>query len=174
MPRPFVLVPTLRLDELAAYHQDIAAALRLHFSPSAPTFAVRLVGKTADELDRELASRLDESDVRSAFFALTSLEASFRIDFDFRCRKRLKDDLSIYFRQVKKTRKDAVRLDEDILEGWKRHADAPPALISDLRGAFKFRHWIAHGRYWTPKLGRRYDFDYVHLMANSIISGFRS
>jgi hypothetical protein len=134
---------------------------------------VRLVGKTPDEVDRELASRLDESDLRSAFFALTSLEASFRIDFDLRCRRRLKDDLSIYFRQVKRTRKDEVRLDEDILEGWKRHADAPPALISDVRGALKFRHWIAHGRYWTPKLGRKYDFDYVHLMAHSIICGFR-
>lgn len=173
MPRQFILVPALELDELAAYHQDVLASLRLYFSPSAPTFAARFVGKKQGVVDRELALRLDESDVRSAFATLTSLEASFRIDFDFRCRRRLKDDLSIYFRQVKKTRKNAVRLDEDILEGWKRHTDASPALISDLRGAFRFRHWIAHGRYWTPKLGRKYDFDYVHLMADSIISGFK-
>jgi hypothetical protein len=28
--------------------------------------------------------------------------------------------------------------------------------VSDFRGALSFRHWLAHGRYWTPKLGRRY------------------
>jgi len=79
--------------------------------------------------------------------------------------------LSIYFREVEKTR-DQVRLDADILEGWKRHTSASATLISELRGAFRFRHWLAHGRYWTPKFGRKYDFDYVHLMASSIISGF--
>ena len=173
MPRRFVLVPSLKLDELAAYYEDIVASLRLYFSPAAPTFAARFAGKRLDEVGKELASRLDESDTRSAFAVLTSLEASFRIDFDVRCRKRLKDDLSVYFRRVEKTRKNAVRLDEDILEGWKRHTDVLPTLIGDLRSAFKFRHWLAHGRYWTPKLGRRrYDFAYIHLIAESIVSGF--
>jgi hypothetical protein len=104
---------------------------------------------------------------------LTSLEAIFRADFDLRCRKRLKDELSIYFRGVEKQRKDAARLDEDILEGWKKYRSASPRLISELRGAFRFRHWLAHGRYWTPKLGRRYDFGYVYLMADAIISNFQ-
>ena len=172
MPRSFILSSALELDDLGAYHQDLVAAFRLYFSPSAPTYAARFVGKPAEEVGRQLAARLDESDVRSAFAALTSLEASFRIDFDVRCKRRLKDDLSVYFRQVARARKNAVRLDEDILEGWKRHTTASALLISDLRGAFKFRHWIAHGRYWTPKLGHRYDFDYVLLTVSSIISGF--
>jgi hypothetical protein len=172
MPRRFILTPALDPDELSAYHQELVAALRLYFSPSAPTFAARFVGKPPEEAARQLTARLNESDVRSAFAALTSLEATFRIDFDARCRKRLKDELSVYFRSVAKTRRNTVRLDEDILEGWQRHTSASAALISDLRGAFKFRHWIAHGRYWTPKLGRRYDFDYVRLMVDAITGGF--
>jgi len=82
------------------------------------------------------------------------------------------DPLSIYFRrEVHKNRKSAVRLDEDILEGWKRHEPlVSSALIGELRGAFKFRHWLAHGRYWVPKLGRRYDFNSVHLMAEGLVS----
>jgi len=173
MAKRFTLAPILYLDELALHHRDIEASLRLYFSPSAPTFAARFLGKRPDEVRQELDSRLDESDLRSALVVLTSLEASFRVDFDVRCRKRLKDDLSVHFREVDQTRKKAVRLDEDILEGWKKHEPlASPGLIGDLRGAFKFRHWLAHGRYWTPKLGRRYDFDYVHLMAVGIISGF--
>jgi hypothetical protein len=78
------------------------------------------LGKRSDEVEKELPVRLDESDVRSALVVLTSLEASFRVDFDFRCRKRLKDDLSVYFREVERERESAVRLDEDILEGWRR------------------------------------------------------
>ncbi len=172
MPEQPALPPTLHIDALRSYHQDVVAALRLYFGPSSPTFAARFLGKRKDEAEQALASRLDESDARSAFFLLTSLEASFRIDFDLRCDKRLKDPLSVHFRKVRRKGKPAVRLEEDILEGWKRHSSAPPRLISELRGAFKFRHWLAHGRYWTPKLGRRYDFDYVYLMAQSVISGF--
>src|ERR1017187_7540771 len=156
MPERFALAPALQLDELASYHQDVVASLRLFFDSSAPTFAARFAGKRPDDVLQELGSRLDESDVRSAFVVLTSLEASFRVDFDFRCRRRLKDDLSAHFRTVRKARKEAVRLDEDILEGWRRYTSASSVLIGNLRGAFKFRHWLAHGRYWVPKLGRMY------------------
>ena len=81
MPKRFTLVPALQLDELASYHQDTEASLRLFFSPPAPAFAVRFAGKQISEVEQELTARLDESDVRSAFAVLTRLEASFRIDF---------------------------------------------------------------------------------------------
>jgi hypothetical protein len=45
-------------------------------------------------------------------------------------------------------------------------------LIGDLRGAFNFRHWLAHGRYWEPKLGRNYDFVTVYGLAASVLSSF--
>ena len=86
MPSQFALVPALQLDELALYHQDVVASLHLYFSPSAPTFAARFLGRPPDEARHQLNSRLDESGVRSAFAVLTSLEASFRVDFDARCR----------------------------------------------------------------------------------------
>jgi hypothetical protein len=172
MPRRFILIPALELDELAGYHQDVVASLRLYFSPSAPTFAVRFAGRSMHEADRELTLRLDESDVRSTFAVITRLETTFRVDFDLRCRKRLKDSLSVYFRGIEKTHGNRVRLDEHILEGWKKHTSASTKLISDLRGAFKFRHWVAHGRYWSPKFGRKFDFGYIHLLADAIISVF--
>jgi hypothetical protein len=172
MPRRFVLIPALELDELAGYHQDVVTSLRFYFNPSAPTFIARFAGQSLHEVDAELALRLHESDVRSTFAVITSLETTFRVDFDLRCRKRLKDNLSVYFRRIEKTYRNRVRLNEHILEGWKRHSSASAALISELRGAFKFRHWVAHGRYWTPKLGRKYDFAYIHLLAEAIVSGF--
>lgn len=172
MASQFVFSPSLGIDELEAYHRDIEAALRFYFSPSAPDFSRRFVGRSRDEIDNELSARLVESDVRSVFMTLTSLEASFRGDFDFRCTNRLKDPLSVRFRTIKKARRDKVRLDEDILESWREHSPAIRRLIGELRGAFKFRHWLAHGRYWTTRPGRHYDFAYVHLMATAIVTGF--
>jgi hypothetical protein len=173
VPKQFALAPELQLNELESYHQDVEASLRLCFSPSAATFDARFVGKQMEEVKQELELRIAESDVRSTFFVLTSLEATFRVDFDVRCRKRGKDALSLYFREVERKHKRVASLDEDILEGWRRHEQlASSRLIRELRDAFKFRHWLAHGRHWTPKFPRKYDFRYVHLMADGIISEF--
>ena len=171
MPRPFALVPQLKLDEIDAYKRDVDASLRHYFAQLPPELKQRLFGKTPSEASDELQLRLDESDTRSSFFVLTSLEASFRIDFDYRCTKRLKDELSAYFRDLQREHGDRIRLDDDILEGWKRYAHAPSALISELRRAFKFRHWLAHGRYWAPKVGRKFDFESVYSMA-LLVSAF--
>jgi len=45
-------------------------------------------------------------------------------------------------------------------------------MIGELRGAFKFRHWLAHGSYWPPKLGRRYDFTFVYSLADDVLNAF--
>jgi hypothetical protein len=84
----------------------------------------------------------------------------------------LKDSLSKYFRDIRKMRKSSIRLDEDILEGWKRYSTVSNLHIGELRSAFKFRHWLAHGRYWTPKFGQKYDFETIYPMAEAIVSGF--
>ena len=168
----FVLDPNLKIEELGNYHDDVVAALRLFFSPAAPDFGARFVGCSKAEIERQLENRILESDNRSTFAVLASLKAYFRVDFNLRCRERLKDNLSRYFRSVERTRADRVRLDEDILEGWKQHSNASALLINQIRAALKLRHWLAHGRYWTPKLGQKYDFAGVYLLANVIVSGF--
>ena len=167
----FILVPNLELDEIAAYHEDVDSALRLYFIRAISAHSNRFSGMSSDEVRDLLASRLEESDRRSSLMVLTSLEALFRVDFDARCRGRLKDQLSNHFRGVER-RGGYISLDDDILKGWKLHTTASAKLISELRGSFKFRHWLAHGRYWTAKPGRKYDFVSVYLMAKSIVAGF--
>jgi hypothetical protein len=104
MHRPrFVLPPSLKLEELDAYQGDVVASLSFYFSPAAPTFVARFAGQSLKEVADQLDSRLLESNIRSTLAVLTSLEAHFRIDFNARCEKKLKDDLSIYFRKIKKT-----------------------------------------------------------------------
>lgn len=172
MPKQFVLNPALTLDGLAECHQDIDSSLRLYYSHVSPDYLIRFAGEPLEKIRQRLELRLKEADERSAFVVLTALEARFRADFQIRCQKRLKDPLSKYFREIEKTHRQSVRLDENILEGWRKHTNVSAKDISALRSAFRFRHWFAHGRYYPPKFGRKYDFDYVYLMAESIISGF--
>ncbi|MGB7132439.1 MAG: hypothetical protein WBD59_16615 [Candidatus Sulfotelmatobacter sp.] len=63
-------------------------------------------------------------------------------------------------------------MDEDILEAWSEHSSGSRQLIAELRGAFNFRHWLAHGSYWVPKLGRKYDFNFVYSLADDVLEAF--
>lgn len=156
--------------EIAEYHNDVVSSLKLYFRQA-------LQVSVSDFREREvitsrLTARLEETDQRSAFFVLTSLEAAFRVDYQCRCEKKMKDDLSRAFRATWKSRRMRVRLDEDIFEAWREHSSGSRQLIAELRGAFNFRHWLAHGSYWVPKFGRTYDFTFVYSLADEVQDAF--
>jgi hypothetical protein len=158
------------LADIAEYHNDVVSSLKLYFSEVSPSFKVRFFGHRPNEIAVELAARLEETDLRSAFAILTRLEATFRIDYERRCREKMKGPLSRDLRAIYKSRKTNVGLDEDIFEAWAQNYTEFQRLIGEVRGAFKFRHWVAHGQYWTPKLGRKYDFNYVYLLAENVLN----
>jgi hypothetical protein len=155
--------------DIAEYHNDVLASLKMYFSQLAPSVAASFVGRLPHEV---LASRVEETDFRSAMAILSTLEAAFRVDYEYRCQKRMKDDVSRAFRAIHKLRKSRVGLEEDIFEVWKENSTASRQLIGELRGAFKFRHWLAHGRYWEPKLGRKYDFNFIYSLADDVLNAF--
>jgi hypothetical protein len=64
--------------------------------------------------------------------------------------------------------KKQISFEEDILQGWRSYFPADKAVLSQLKGAFNYRHWFAHGRYYTPKLGQKYDFFLVYGLAQVI------
>jgi hypothetical protein len=160
------------IEAIAEYHNDVDSSLRLYFSEVSPSFSTRFFGLRPEEIQTELTARLEETDQRSAFFILTSLEAAFRIDYEYRCQKRMRDDLSRSFRAIYKRRKTRVSLDEEILGAWIEASPGLRRLIGELRGAFRFRHWLAHGSYWVPKLGRKYDFNFVYALADDVLNAF--
>jgi hypothetical protein len=155
--------------EIAEYHNDVVASLKLYFREEPPSFSARFIGRHPIDV---LAARIEETDLRSALAILTCVEAAFRVDYECRCQKRMKDDLSRAFRAIHKARKARVSLEEDIFESWKENSVGSRQLIGELRGAFKFRHWMAHGRYWKPKLGRKYDFNFVYSLADDVLNLF--
>lgn len=159
-------MPDAAVIEIAEYRKDVVSALRFYFSHGTKAAGVDLRARLENE--NMLAARLVETDQRSVFFVLARLEAVFRMDYESRCRNRMKDDLSRAFRRVRKSQR-RVRLDEDIFELWRAHLPASRQLVAELRGAFKFRHWLAHGRFWAPKLGRsKYDFNYAFDLAEAV------
>ena len=173
MPRrPTLLQKVVSISDVAAYHQDAESSLRLYFTPGNPTFVARFAGYVPSELAEELAERLNETDLRSALAIMTRIEAAFRIDYRQRCKKKQPDGVSIAFRRLRKAYGASdwqVPLERKIFETWRTVYPDTSRLIGELKGAFQFRHWLAHGRYFEPKLGRKYDYQYLYLLASAVL-----
>jgi hypothetical protein len=99
------------------------------------------------------------------------VEAAFRIDYLQRCYRRGKDPVSRAFRNIYKVKQKRASLEDEIFTAWVKNSSGTRSIIGDLRGAFKFRHWLAHGRYWTPKFNR-YDFNSVFALADLTLRSF--
>lgn len=173
MPKQVTFLPRVfPIRDIAAYHEDTDASLRLFFTSSNPNYNIRFFGKNHFEIDAELEKRLEDTDFRSSLAILSRLEAAFRLDYKQRCQKRKRDPVSKAFRKLYKEYKERVRLEEQILTTWKVAHPEKSQLISDLKGAFKFRHWLAHGTYWEPKLERKYDYQTIYFLAESVFTNF--
>jgi hypothetical protein len=162
----------LSLADAALHHNDTDGALALFFSTASPSYPVRFAGYKPNEVHEELADRLAELDRNTTMSLLAAVEAAFRIDYLHRCYQKKKDDVSRQFWEIYKEKETHASLEDEIFEVWKNNTTGSTKLISDLRGAFKFRHWIAHGRYWTPKLGQKYDYLSVYPLALQALSSF--
>lgn len=140
--------------------RDFSAA-RAHLIGKRALKDERLFGMNREELDSYFQDILQEIDVQASLFLLAATEATIRVDFLSRVYERRKDPVSRDFRQKYVSRCDhnkiKVRLDEDILDTWSEHSPETKSDIGRLKGAMKYRHWLAHGRYWVPKIGQRYD-----------------
>jgi hypothetical protein len=121
----------------------------------------RYVGKTRDELETDFAFQINELGAAAALLMLAATEAAMRVDFVERVGQKKKDPVSRKFREIHRKRKDKVRLEEDILNPWvdKSADSAVKAAVSAFKGVLKYRNWLAHGRYWKPKLGQPSGYD---------------
>lgn len=118
-----------------------------------PTSDPIFFGMSIEEIDEFFR----ELDYLAMLDLLAAAEAAIRLDFLTRVQERRKDAVSRHFRRLYKTQKRQVSLAGDILEAWKQLAPRTKAAIGDFSGALNLRHWLAHGRYWNPKLGRNYS-----------------
>lgn len=158
----------LSIEEIAYYKQDLEKAIRLYYKSY--NEYEKFYTYSMENINEEKTLRLQELELNVIFMLLSSIEALFRIDFNIRVTRKFKDELSKEFRNIYKTKRGRVSLEEDILNIWQIHFREIKFIISEYKSALHYRHWLAHGRYWEPKLGRKYDFDSIYILANSIIN----
>ncbi|MGB3836255.1 hypothetical protein [Castellaniella sp.] len=154
------------LEYVALHYLDVRTALIDFFAGTSPDLQVRYAGAKIDDA-RETSLR--ELDLNSSLAVLSSVEAAVRIDYLSRSYARKKDPLSKAMRAIYTRRGNAAKLEDDLLQAWCDDGVVPKALTGELIGAFKYRHWLAHGRYWTPKLGRIYDYVTVYGIAEEFL-----
>ena len=160
----------LDADEIAEHHRIVTAAIHLYYTDSNPEFEAIYGMYTPEEVISERNWVLDEVEAASAMTVFASIEAALQVDYLIRCRERYRDDLSRIFRALYRDRGSRVSLIDDLPEIWRRHSQESQRLLNDIRLAFGYRNWLAHGRYWQPKFGRVYDFMSVYHLAQGVES----
>ena len=172
MPRRVSFDDPPALHQIAAHHAVLEEAIRLYYSPTNPSFVELFEGDTPVEVRAKLNATLQEARAASAMTLLASIEASFRVDYLQRNYAKKRDDLSRAFRALYRQKHQRASFSDDILQGWRDHSDVRPILVGEIRAAFRYRDWLAHGRYWVAKLGRQYDFETVYDLGRTIELAF--
>ena len=152
-------------NQVAEHHAVVEEAIHNYYTEASPGFETRFAYYTEDEVLAERDERLYEAGAASAMMVLASIEATFRVDYLRRCYAKYKDRLSRTLRALYQDKGLRVSLSDDLLEVWKNHGVMTARLVGDIRSVFNLRNWLAHGRYYVPKLGRQYDFASVYNLA---------
>ncbi len=122
--------------------------------------------------DRELGDQFQSFDQELQFAAclamMSAAEATIRRDYALRTYRRKRDDLSRAMRDLYKERATRVSLSDELLELWQEHHPRCKRAIGEFRGAIRFRDWLAHGRWWMPKLGRSFRPEDVFDIADGL------
>lgn len=154
------------LEEIANHHADVQSGIYEFFGGRSQTLLSRYADAKVDEVrDRSLA----ELNLTSSLSILSSVEAAIRLDYLRRVYGRWRDPLSRSMKALHQEKENRARLEDELIGLWREQTGVSSLLLGELIGAFKYRHWLAHGRYWTPKLGRRYDYETVYGIAQEFI-----
>ena len=156
--------------EVAEHFEVLQKALRNLYHHPPDWLRHRFPNEPPSAMASDLDNRLLEIERDGSLTLLAAIEASFRVDFLDRVYNRRKDALSRACRTLYANVGARPKLEDELFALWLDYTHIAPSLISDLRGAFNYRHWLAHGRYWTPRFGRRYDFDNVFLLAQAAVN----
>jgi hypothetical protein len=135
-------------------------AAKLNLAAGLAIAEPELAGLSLSKLSDFFNKLQDEADQQAAMFLIASAEAEMRINFWEKVRKG-KGNISKKFRNIAKEKHKQksrnIRLDDEILDVWTDNSPSAKKSVGDFKGALRFRHWLAHGRWWQPKLGQKYD-----------------
>lgn len=159
------------IDAIASYRRRLIKSIRTYYSRSHPKHSEFFAGLTPDEVSQHLHVDLTEIEHQVTLSLLGAFEARLRIDYAIRCEQRYRDSLSRAFRELHKRHGLRVHLEEQIMATWERVMPELKSELQELRSAMKYRHWLAHGRYWLLKARvERFDFQYTYVLVSRMTS----
>jgi len=159
------------IEEIEQFYFHSLTSLNYYFDEKSGYF----IGYSRTELHQERKDHLRCLERMISLEFLTLLEASFKIDYLIRRQKKLKDELSKSLRKIYNQKGTKASLVDDILKAWKASYPANKPLIDKFQKALDYRNWLAHGRYWEPKIHphlSEYDYLSVQLLASTILREF--
>jgi hypothetical protein len=71
-------------------------------------------------------------------------------------------------RDIYQQKGNRASLEDDILDFWKQVYPEHKQVISNVISALQYRNWLAHGRYWDAKLGRKYSYPFLYNLAEKV------
>jgi hypothetical protein len=160
----------LTFEYIAEIYSTREQSLRLFCSELNPDYESFFLGYTSQEITEYLEDQLAEVDRDACLNILAAIEALFRIDYAIRCEDKDREAISRQFRGLFAEYQYRISLEDKLFEEWKTAPSITGSIMSDLKGAFKYRHWLAHGRYWVPRLGQQYDFNGLYILAMNVNS----
>ncbi len=156
----------LDFEDIADMYSFREKSLRLFFSDNNPEYFSSFVGYTPNEVLEELRYQISEVERDACLNLLAAIEALFRLDYAIRCEEKDKAEISRRFRDLFSEYQYRLPLEDSLFEERKNEPLVKSSVISYLKSAFKYRHWLAHGRYWTLKAGKpKYDFYELYTLA---------
>jgi hypothetical protein len=161
-------------DEIKQTYRILVGSINTWFQTKKYLSDEYFLFKTGIEIEQMKNIQLNEVERYTSFDIIASIEAMFVIDYYRRCEKKLKDDLSRDFRVMHKKveKKGRVEFKKHILDIWIKY-NPHNELLKELNTIFKYRHWIAHGRYWLLKINSsKYDFQYLYMICSQIKDNF--
>ena len=102
------------------------------------------------------------------FDLISATEAVLRSDFYTKVYNKDKSEIGRKFRNIEKNKGIIISLENDIVESWEEIISSRKNDFSSFLSLLNYRHWLAHGRYWKPKLGQRYTPSITYNIAESI------
>ncbi len=126
--------------------------------------------ESLDELRSRFAAARKHLRYAAMLHLLTTTEALLRLQFESLSERKTKPAIFRRFRQIGRERGEKIRLEEDILDAWIEVYPETARSVRDFKGVVPLRDWLAHGRYWNPKLGRPvYDVTDVFDIASEML-----
>lgn len=162
------------LKEIRYYYNRSNEAINCKYSPTDNLhYEEQFCGYTKEEVRKEADEIRNELSHTCSFYAMAYVESLFRIDSFVRVKHKCKGDVTPLIKKMvqSKEKLSLVRF-EDLLDAWEAtHAD-DRELFREVKQAFQFRHWMAHGRYWKPNdnIDKHFDFEDIYSLVSAVES----